>query len=253
MHVPEKYSAPFRKKFPQFENKIGKYRGPEVKNPIAAFAGMMTKVDEDVGKVMALLKELGIDDNTLVLFTSDNGPHKEGGHDPDFFNSNGPLTGYKRDLTEGGIRTFLLARWPGKIKAGRTSDLVSAHWDMLPTFCELAGANIPGNIDGISMVPTLTEQGTQKKHDYLYWEFYERGGKKAARWGNWKAVQGGINADPNAPIRIFNLKSDIAEKNDLAGAKPELVERAKKIFAEAHRPSPNWKFENKRKPKKKKK
>ncbi|MEM7014616.1 MAG: arylsulfatase, partial [Verrucomicrobiota bacterium] len=161
MHVPEEYHAPFRKKFPQFEDKIGKYRGPHVQNPIAAFAGMMVKLDEGVGQLLDLLAELGIDDNTLVMFTSDNGPHKEGGHDPEFFDSNGPLKGYKRDLYEGGIRVPLLARWPGTIEAGQTSELISAHWDMLPTFCELAGAKSPDNIDGISMVAELTGKGEQ--------------------------------------------------------------------------------------------
>ena len=143
MHAPEHYVAPFRKKFPQFEDKIGTYRGPEVKNPIAAFAGMMTLMDEGIGDLMALLRELKLDEKTLVLLSSDNGPHQEGGHEPDFFDSNGPLRGHKRDLYEGGVRAPLIARWPGHIEAGSTSDLISAHWDMLPTFCELAGADTP--------------------------------------------------------------------------------------------------------------
>lgn len=240
MHVPEEYVAPFRKKFPQFEDKIGKYRGPEVRNPIAAFAGMMTKMDEDVGDLVALLEELEIDDNTIILITSDNGPHREGGHDPDFFDSNGPLTGYKRDLTEGGIRTFLIARWPGQIEAGSINGHISAHWDMLPTFCDLAGVETPAGLDGISMVPTLTGEGEQEKHDYLYWEFYERGGKKAARWGDWKAVQLGLNKQDNPPIAIYDLSSDLGEETDLSSARPELVKRAQEIFKEAHTPSPNW-------------
>lgn len=250
MHVPEEYSAPFREKFPEFEGKVGRYAGTEVNNPIAAFAGMMKKADEDVGNVMSLLKELGIDDNTIVLFTSDNGPHKEGGHDPDFFDSNGPFTGYKRDLTEGGIRTFLLARWPGQIAPGTTSDLVSAHWDMLPTFCELASVKPPGEIDGISILPTLTGSGDQKRHEYLYWEFYEKGGRKAARWENWKAVQNDIKKNPNAPIAIYDLSTDIAEQNDLSAAQPELVNKAKAIFKEAHTPSPNWSWKPESKKKK---
>ncbi|MDF1752724.1 MAG: arylsulfatase [Verrucomicrobiales bacterium] len=249
MHVPDEYSAPFRKKFPQFEDKIGKYAGPPVTNPIAAFAGMMKKVDDDVGDLMSLLKELNIDDNTIVFFTSDNGPHKEGGHDPDFFDSNGPLTGYKRDLTEGGIRTFLISRWPGKITAGTKTDHVSAHWDMLPTFCDLAGIDSPGGIDGISMLPTLTGTGDQKKHDYLYWEFYERGGRKAARWGDWKAIQNQIKTNNPLPIEIYDLSTDIAEENNLADSRPDLVKKAKEIFEDAHTPSPNWTWEpTKKKP-----
>ncbi len=253
MQVPEEYAAPFRKKFPQFEDKVGKYGGATITNPVAAFAGMMKLVDDDIGELLDLLDELKIDENTLILFSSDNGPHKEGGHQPDFFDSNGPLRGYKRDLTEGGIRVPLLARWPGTIEAGRTSELVSAHWDMLPTFCEMAQAELPKKIDGISILPELKGKGEQPKHDYLYWEFYERGGRKAARWGNWKAVQLDINKNPNSPIAIYDLSKDVGEENDLAAKKPKLVARAKEIFAEAHTPSPNWEFKDqKKKPNQKK-
>lgn len=242
MHVPDEYSKPFREKWPQFEDRIGKYSGPPVKNPVAAFAGMMTKLDDGVGQLLDLLVELEIDDNTLVMLTSDNGPHKEGGHDPVFFDSNGPLRGFKRDLYEGGIRVPLLARWPGKIEPGRISDLISAHWDVLPTFCELAGAPIPDGLDGISMVPTLLGRGEQPEHDYLYWEFYEGGGKRAARFGNWKAVQLGLSKNPDAPIEIYDLASDPGEETNLASGKADLVEQAKAIFAEAHEDSENWKF-----------
>lgn len=253
MHAPESYVAPFRKKFPQFEDKIGKYSGPEVKNPIAAFAGMMTQLDDGVGQILDLLKELQIDENTLVLLSSDNGPHKEGGHDPDFFDSNGPLRGYKRDLTEGGIRVPLLARWPGTIEAGSVSDLISAHWDMLPTFTELAGAETPDGIDGISMVPTLTGEGVQKKHDYLYWEFYERGGKRAVRWGSWKAVQLEVNKlGFDAPIEIYYLDHDIGEEDNIASEHPEHVKVIRKMMDKAHEPSPLWQFK-KPAPKKNKK
>ena len=242
MHVPEDYAAPWRKKFPQFEGKIGRYAGTEFDNPAAAFAGMMTMLDEGMGDLLGLLDELGIDENTLVMFSSDNGPHKEGGHVPDFFGSYGPFRGYKRDLTEGGIRAPMLARWPGKIEAGRVTELASAHWDILPTVCELAGVEVTVPIDGISFVPTLLEEGAQEEHEYLYWEFYEKGGKKAARWGDWKAIQSGINQNPNAPIEIYNLSEDLREENNLAESQPELVERAREIFKEAHTPSPNWTF-----------
>jgi len=169
-----------------------------VRNPIAAFAAMMTLLDDDIGELLQLLKTLDIDDNTLVLLTTDNGPHLEGGHDPRFFDSNGPFKGFKRDLYEGGIRVPLLARWPGVIKAGSGSDLPSAHWDMLPTFCELAGVTPPGDIDGISIVPTLTGKGTQKRHDFLYWEFSPRGGKQAVRRGRCaRAFAAGLNLSPH--------------------------------------------------------
>ncbi len=254
MHVPESYSAPFREKFSEFNGKIGRYRGPEVDNPVAAFAGMMTKLDEGVGQLLALLEELEIDENTLVMLSSDNGPHQEGGHQPDFFDSNGPLKGHKRDLYEGGIRAPLLARWPGKIEAGSVSDLISAHWDMLPTFCDLAGVEIPAETDGISLVPTLTgHPDQQEKHDYLYWEFYERGGKRAVRFDNWKAVQLDIAKQGfDAPIELYDLSSDLGEENDVSGAHPDLVKKAQSMMDEAHTPSPLWEFKGSA-PKKKKK
>jgi arylsulfatase A-like enzyme len=241
MHCPESYVAPFREKFPEFESKIGKYAGPEVKNPIAAFAGMMTHVDEDVGRLLKLLKDLNIDENTLVLLSSDNGPHQEGGHDPVFFDSNGPFRGFKRDLYEGGIRTALLARWPGKIEAGSKSALISAHWDVLPTFCELAGVAPPLGIDGISFVPTLLgEPVKQQPHPYLYWEFHERGGKRAVRFGPWKAVQLNLQKDADGPIEIYYLLDDPGETKNIAGDHPEIVALAKQSFAESHVPSAIW-------------
>lgn len=243
MHVPEPYAAPFRKKFPQFEDTIGKYRGPEVKNPIAAFAGMMTKMDDDIGRVMTLLADLGLDKNTVVMVTSDNGPHKEGGHDPVFFDSNGPLRGFKRDLYEGGIRAPLIVHWPAKTKAGSESDLISAHWDVLPTLCELGGAKIPANVDGVSMVATIVgETAKQAKHPYLYWEFFERGGKRAVRFGDWKAVQVNLHKSPNGLIELYNLGTDIGEETDVANKHPDLIARAKKMFREAHTPSGIWQF-----------
>lgn len=250
MHAPEEYVAPWRTKFPQFEDKIGKYRGPEVRNPIAAFAGMMTLMDEGIGDLMSLLKQLELDENTLVLLSSDNGPHREGGHAPDFFDSNGPLKGYKRDLYEGGIRAPLIARWPGVVKAGTVSDHVSAHWDMLPTFCDLAGVDAPSDGDGISMLPTLQGRGTQEQHEFLYWEFYERGGKRAVRFGNWKAVQNNLkSADQKEGIEIYDLSQDIGEETDIAADHPELVARAAKYFRAAHTPSEFWSFGKGRKKK----
>jgi arylsulfatase A len=235
MHVPEIYAAPFRKKFPQFENKIGRYKGPEVRNPAACFAGMMTLMDEQVGEILALLKELKIDDNTLVMLTSDNGPHMEGGHMPDFFDSNGPMRGHKRDLTEGGIRAPLIARWPGRISAGTTTAHIAAHWDLLPTACELAKASTPDGIDGISYVPTLLgKPAEQTPHKYLYWEFLERGGKQAVRMGNWKGVREGLFKNPNAPLQLYDLSQDIGEANNIAAKHPDKVEQLKDLLKEAH-------------------
>ena len=244
MHVPEKYAAPFRKKFPQFENKVGRYGNNKhfAKNPAAQFAGMMTALDDGIGRVLAALEKHGIDENTIVLLSSDNGPHKEGGHMPDFFNSGGGLRGYKRDLYEGGIRCPLLVRWPGKVKAGTTSTHVSAHWDIFPTFCELAGAEVPAGLDGISFLPSLLGKD-QKSHQYLYWEFFEGGGKRAVRMGKWKAVQTQLNKKgPEAPVELYDLSVDAGERRNLAAQSPELISRALAIFKEAHTPSPIWRF-----------
>ena len=244
MHVPEKYAAPFRKKFPEFENKVGRYgkNKPFAKNPAAQFAGMMTALDHGIGRVLKSLEEHGIENNTIILLSSDNGPHKEGGHMPDYFNSGGGLRGHKRDLYEGGIRCPLLVRWPGKVKAGSTSDHISAHWDLFPTFCELAGTETPQDLDGISFLPTLLGK-PQKQHDYLYWEFFEGGGKRAVRIGKWKAVQNQVNRKgQDAPIEIYDLEKDRAETSNLAAQNSELITRVRKIFKAAHTPSPLWKF-----------
>lgn len=246
MQAPEEYQARFARKFPDSDDKIGKYAGTEVKNPIAAFPAMMTLMDDQIGQLMALLKEMHIDDNTLVLLSSDNGPHKEGGHDPDFWDSNGPFKGYKRDLYEGGIRAPLIARWPGKIKAGTRSRHLSAHWDMLPTFLEAAKATelIPKDIDGISLLPTLLGKvAEQKPHEYLYWEFYERGGRRAVRFGQWKAIQQNINKEGDeAKIELYHIATDIGEKKDVSEDHPRLVELTEKMFKDAHTPSQFWKF-----------
>jgi len=244
MHVPEKYAAPFRKKFPEFENKVGRYGNnkPFAKNPAAQFAGMMTALDVGIGRVLESLEKQGLEKNTIVLLSSDNGPHKEGGHMPNYFNSNGGLRGHKRDLYEGGIRCPLLVRWPGTVKAGSTTDHISAHWDLFPTFCELAGTETPRDLDGISFLPTLLGR-KQKQHEYLYWEFFEGGGKRAARIGKWKAVQNQVNGKgQDAPVEIYNLEKDRAEINNLAAQNPELITRVRKIFKAAHTPSPLWKF-----------
>ena len=233
MHVPEDSHKPFRKKFPQFENKVGRYSGPTVKNPIAAFAGMVTRLDGHVGQLLALLKELGIDGSTLVIFTSDNGPHYEGGHDPNFFDSNGPLRGGKRALYEGGIRVPFIARWPGKIKPGGTTDLPSAFWDLLPTCADIAGVKAPDKIDGISYLPMLLGQpDKQKKHDYLYWEF--RGGNQAVRKGDWKAIsfRGG------ARFELHDLKTDLGEMRNVADKHPDVAAEMKRIMEAAHVDNP---------------
>ena len=247
MHVPEDSHAPFRKKFPQFEKKIGRYSGPTVTNPIAAFAGMVTRMDRHVGQLLALLKELGIDEQTLVSFTSDNGPHLEGGHNPAFFDSNGPLKGHKRDLYEGGIRVPFIARWPGKIKPGTTCDLPTAMWDVMPTCAELAGIDPPAGIDGISYLPALLGQmDKQKKHEYLYWGFYRRGGVQAVRMGKWKGLQKNVSKDPDSPLELYDLSADIGEKNNIAAQHPQIVKKLAGFMKDAYTESPLWSFKRKR-------
>ena len=207
----------------------------------AAFAGMISLLDDQVGEIRKKLEELGIADNTIIIFTSDNGPHKEGGADPDYFNSNGKLRGYKRDVYEGGIRVPMIAYWPGKIKANTASEHISSFWDVLPTFCEVAGVKTPENTDGISFLPELTG-ADQKKHDYLYWEFHERKGRQAVRMGNWKGVRLKMENNPNAPVELYDLTSDIGETNDVAKDNPEIVKKIEKIMKEAHVESPAFKF-----------
>lgn len=188
-------------------------------------AAMISRMDGDVGRILARLKRLGIDENTLVMFSSDNGPHKEGGIKPDFFDSNGPLKGTKRDLYEGGIRVPMLARWPGIVQAGSESDHISAFWDVLPTLAELAGAPVPERIGGISFAPALLGR-PQEKHEYLYWEFHEGNSKQAVRIGNFKALR----RAPSLPIELYDLKTDIGEENDIAAEHPDIVAKAKNLF-----------------------
>lgn len=244
MQVPEQYVAPWREKYAAFEDTNVKYSSADsVKNPVAAFPAMLQKLDETVAQILGLLKELDLEEKTLVIFTSDNGPHHEGGHRSDLFDSNGHLTGYKRDLTEGGIRVPFIARWHGKIKPGTVTDHVSAFWDFFPTLCELNGEPFPEGSDGISYLPTLWgNSGQQKKHDYLYWEFYEQGGKRAVRIGDWKGIQRNVAQNPDGAIAVYNLRDDVAETMDLSEKHPELVEQFHKRFESVSTPSDIFSF-----------
>jgi arylsulfatase A-like enzyme len=220
---------------------LGQYADKDWPAPQKGHAAMITRMDADIGKLMAKLKKLGIDDNTLVMFSSDNGPHKEGGGDPNFFKSAGPLRGYKRDLYEGGIRVPMLARWPGKIKAGSKTNHISAFWDFLPTCCELVGIETPKGTDGISILPTLLgEPQKQKKHEFLYWEFHEQGKKQAVRIDDWKGVRLNVAKNPDGPIELYNLKADIGEQKDLTAERTEVAEKIKKYLETARTPSENW-------------
>jgi arylsulfatase len=207
-------------------------------SPHAGYAAMVSYMDKQVGRVVDLLEELGLSNNTLILFTSDNGPTYDriGGADSDFFHSSGPLRGRKTMLYEGGIRVPLVARWPGKIKAGAESDHVAAFWDMLPTLCDVAGAQAPSGIDGISFLPTLLGKGDQAEHEYLYWEFPANGFQQAIRSGDWKAVRKGLNK-ADTEFELYDLESDIAESRDVASEHPDVIKRMQEIAKEAHQPS----------------
>jgi uncharacterized sulfatase len=227
----------------------GIYADRDWPNPDKGQAAMITRMDADVGRLFTRLKKLGIDDDTLVIFSSDNGHHDEGGHDVDRFDPNGPLRGMKRDLYEGGIRVPTIARWPGKIAPGTVSDHVGYFGDFLATAADLAGVTPPEGIDSISFLPTLLgRKHQQKQHEYLYWEFYERGSKQAVRMGKWKAVRQPMLT---GPIELYDLSSDLAEQRDVAGDHPEVVARMKAIMGEAHVPSPRWQIPAPKAPKNK--
>lgn len=221
---------------------LGIYKEKDWPEAQKAHAAMITYLDKDIGLLLDKLRTLGIDQQTLVIFTSDNGPHAEGGADPDFFDSNGPLKGMKRDLYEGGIRVPMIAWWPGKITPGRESDHISAFWDFLPTACEIAQVNYQGQTDGISFLPELLGN-EQKVHDYLYWEFFEAGGKRAIRKGDWKAVQNDMSSDPGAPVQLFDLNQDIGEEHNLSANYPELVTRMKEVMQSSRTLSADFKFD----------
>lgn len=199
-------------------------------------AAMITRLDSDIGKILDRLKVHDIEKDTIVIFTSDNGPHKEGGNDPAFFKSAGPLRGLKRDLYEGGIRMPGIVRWPGVVKPGSVSDHVWAFWDFLPTATELAGVPAPATIDGISFAPTIVGRGEQRKHRFLYWEFHEGGFKQAVRHGDWKAVR----LAPNKPLELYNLAKDIGETTNVAGENKDIVMRIEEYLKTARTDSPEF-------------
>jgi len=233
MFAPEDKMAKYRGKFLPERSYKGTDSGPKYRKSAygsqpeahAAFAAMVEVLDDDVGELVAKVNELGIADNTLIMFTSDNGPHQEGGHDPAYFNSNGSQRGFKRDLYEGRIHVPMIAMWPGHIPAGTQTDHLSAFWDVLPTIAELAGQSVPRNIDGISFVPTLLGKPGHKEHDYLYWEFHEKKGRVAMRQGKWKAVRYNVAVDPDSPLELFDLSSDPGETKNVADQFPEVVSK----------------------------
>jgi len=212
------------------------------KNGHAAFAAMVTLLDKQVGELILKLEELGIANNTIVIFTSDNGPHNKAGADPIYFNSNGPFRGIKRDLYEGGIHVPMVVKWPNKIKEGSSTNHISAFWDFMPTVAEIIGAKKPKNIDGISFLPSLLNSRIQKKHNYLYWEFHEKGGRIAVRKGNWKAIKYNVLKNPNRKIELYDLSKDPSEITNVAEEFPEIVKELAQIMIEARTPSEGYEF-----------
>ena len=237
LQVPEDSLNEYKGKWEDPPYKGGKGYLPHP-HPRAAYAAMVTRMDRSVGRMMELLVELQLDENTIVFFTSDNGAtyRRLGGSDSYFFVSNGLLRDFKGSLHEGGIRVPMVAYWKGHIPAGRVNDHIGGFQDVLPTLCDLAGAKTPKKIDGISFAPTLLGKGKQKQHEYLYWEFPSYGGQQAVRMGKWKAIRKNLRKG-KLQIYLYDLSKDISESKDIAKAHSQVVARIREIMREEHVPS----------------
>lgn len=207
------------------------------KEPNATYAAMIYRLDVYVGQIVEKLKELGLYENTMIIFTSDNGPHQEGGANPDFFNSGGIYRGYKRDLYEAGIRMPMIVSWINRVSPGTESDLICAFWDMMPTFSEITGIN-EKPCDGLSILPALTGKGVQKLHSHLYFEFLEQGGKQVVRKGNWKLIHLGVQKE--SVYELYNLAADPSEIHNVAGLYPDIVNELKFIMEKEHTDDAFW-------------
>lgn len=211
--------------------------------PRAGYAAMISHLDDHIGRVVGLIDELGLGENTLILFSSDNGAtHDAGGVDTEFFASVGPLRGRKGSVYEGGLRVPTIARWTGTIAAGATTDHVSGFQDVLPTVVEIAGGKPPHGIDGISFAPTLLGRGEQRQHDHMVWEFFGYGGQQAVRMGSWKAVRRQLRENAT-PIELYDLSVDIAESNDVAAQHPDIVAQMDHIMRTERTPNADFPIE----------
>lgn len=211
--------------------------------PRAGYAAMISDLDEHVGTIMSLVDELGLAENTLVVFSSDNGPtHDVGGVDTEFFDSAGPLRGRKGSVYEGGLRVPTIARWPGKIEAGSTTDHISGFQDLLPTMAELTGQPVPEGVDGVSYLPTLLGREGQRQHDHLVWEFFGYQGQQAVRAGKWKAVRRGLHQG-NRKVELYDLAQDVGETTDVAAAHPEVVRRLTEVMVTVRTKNPDFPIE----------
>ena len=252
MFAQERYMQKYRGKFLPESSFKGTDSGPNYRKfaygsqpeAHAAFAAMVHCIDDYVGDIVNKLETLGIQDNTMIVFTSDNGPHSEAGHDPEYFNSNGPYRGKKRDLYEGGIRVPMIVKWPSVVSANSRSDHVSAFWDVFPTLAEITYQSVPENIDGISFLPTLHGSNEQEQHDYLYWEFHELKGRHAVRKGDWKGIRYNVSTHPNSPIELYNLSSDPGENINVADQYPSIAKDLNKVLSHARtvHEHPNFNF-----------
>lgn len=202
--------------------------------PRAAYAALVSRLDRYVGEIITKLKSLALDQNTLIIFTSDNGPHAEGGNDYQFFNSNAGFRGIKRDLYEGGIREPMIAYWPSTIKPGSVSTQVGAFWDFLPTFASILQEPVPKNVDGLSILPTLMGKGKQAQHPFYYWEFHENGGRQAVLMNHWKGIRLNVFKQPEGDIELYDLSTDPFEKYDIANQNPIVVKQIKEIMHQSH-------------------
>lgn len=230
--IPDSDEKPFAENNPNRRGAYGAQR-----RPLAAFASMVERLDRYVGDVFSALHEEGLDSNTVVIFTSDNGPHREGGANPDYFDSYGPYRGVKRDLYEGGIRMPMMAVWPGHIAPGTTTDRQVAFWDMMPTLADLSGAKSDPNSDGVSFSHLLAGGAPQPEHDHLYWEFHEQGGKQAVRMGQWKLVKLRVSDPAQTTTELYDLSQDIHEDHNVAAQHPDVVSRMEQIIKQEHRKS----------------
>ncbi len=245
LQAPKKWVDYYVNKFGNEEPYLGEQSYFPHRYPHACYAAMVSYFDEQVGEIVSTLKELGLFENTLIIFSSDNGPTSGGGTDSPWFDSAKPFKSErgwgKGNLNEGGIRVPMIAHWPGKIKKGSETKLLSAQYDVVPTLCEIIGTTPPPDIDGISFLPTLLGQDKQKKHDFLYWEFPAYGGQQAVRMGKWKGLRKNIFKD-SLQVHLYNLEEDIQELNDVANQHPEIVQKIETIFKNEHIPSENENF-----------
>jgi arylsulfatase A-like enzyme len=236
--APEAFEEAYKGKFEEkpFAGKGKSNHYGNTSTPNATTAAMISRLDWEVGQIIEQLEKMGIADNTIVMFSSDNGPHQEGGREPEFFKSSGPFRGIKRDLYEGGIRVPFIVKWPGVVKAGVSSNHASAFWDILPTMTDIVGAASPKNIDGISLLPTLKgNNAKQEKHDYLYWEFKKSNkGKRALRKGHWKLHQFVNTKTGKVHYELYNLTDDPAESNNLIEQETKIAQDLKALMQGAY-------------------